>query len=198
MKWIWVQWVFSGIGVAVLGFLGRWLFRRDGQSAAISANRSSVVGSPVASGSNISQTVNLTTVNPAPTVNPALQIKGDYSEKPTPADIENQLDALPAFQRNKMKDDYVGLKVSWPVSVSSLFEVDEFIRKWRKVNYTHTILARYGMSVSQVISVDVDIERFPRLKFTHDGTRLRISGTISEVSSTGNVTLKDVEIEFDE
>ena len=76
---------------------------------------------PVASGSNISQTVNLTTVNPAPTVNPALQIKGDYSEKPTPADIENQLDALPAFQRNKMKDDYVGLKVSWPVSVSSLF-----------------------------------------------------------------------------
>lgn len=67
IRWSWVEWVFSGIGVAVLGFLGfivRKFFERKGDSAVISASRSSVVGSPVASGSNISQTVNFTTVTP--------------------------------------------------------------------------------------------------------------------------------------
>jgi hypothetical protein len=197
MNWLLANktWIFSGVGVAVLGFFVRKFFQRaKGHSVAVSANRSSVVGSPVASGSNISQIVNLTTVKPAPT---APHIKEGYSEKPTPADIENQLESLPAFQRNKIRDDYVGLKVSWPVRFSSLIALDEFSRKWRTVDHTHTILVHYDTSIAQVIGGQVDIERFPRLKFTHDGTRLRISGTISEVALTGNVTLKDVEIEFE-
>src|ERR1700722_6142110 len=194
----WVPWVFSGVGVALLGvlgrFLGRW-FRREGQSAGLSASRSNVTGSPVASGSNITQTVNFMTVT-APTASLA-PAEGDYSETPTPADIETHLDSLPAFQRDRVKDSYVGLKVSWPAQLRSLFEKAPTYRRLTGSDVTHTLFARYKQARGPSILADIDIERFPRLKIAHDGTPLRISGTISAVSVSGTVTLRDAEIKFE-
>lgn len=196
MNWLLANkaWIFSGVGVAVLGFFVRKFFQHaTGDSAAISASRSSVVASPVASGSNISQTVNFTTVHSAPTPTPP--VRSDYSEKPTPADIFIHLNSLPAFQQNKVKDSYVGLKVCWLVRFATLAELEEWRRKLYKTDPTHLILVRYS---TFIVATTVDIERFPRLKIIHDGTPLRISGTVSEVRVDGRINLDDVDIKFEE
>jgi hypothetical protein len=198
MNWLLANktWIFSGIGVAVLGFIVRKFFLRSkGDSAAISPNRSSVIGSPVASGSNISQTVNVTTVHSTPTANSP--VNRDYSKKPTPSDIRAHLDSLPAFQRNTVRTSYHGLKVCWRVRFTSLTELGKHHQKLYKTDHTHLILFRYEF-MSQVIATQVNIERFPRVKITHDGTLLRLSGTISEVTVDGRVDLVDVNLEFEE
>lgn len=62
----WYEWVFSGIGVAVLSyFLQRWF--RSGQNAAaiLTAQGAKVTGSPVASGDNISQQVSAPVIHHA-------------------------------------------------------------------------------------------------------------------------------------
>jgi hypothetical protein len=70
----WWEWVFSGIGVLIIGFfLERW--RRSSQRKAIlTAQGAKVTNSPVASGSGIIQTVNspVVTVNLGQTLEPAL------------------------------------------------------------------------------------------------------------------------------
>jgi hypothetical protein len=56
----WWEWVFSGIGVFVVGlFLQRWLKSSD-RTATLTAQGAKVSGSPVASGTGITQTVNET------------------------------------------------------------------------------------------------------------------------------------------
>jgi hypothetical protein len=54
----WWEWVFSGIGVFVIGlFLQRWLKSSD-RTATLTAQGAKVSGSPVASGTGITQNVN--------------------------------------------------------------------------------------------------------------------------------------------
>jgi hypothetical protein len=56
----WWEWVFSGIGVFAVGlFLQRWLKSSD-RTATLTAQGAKVSGSPVASGTGITQTVNET------------------------------------------------------------------------------------------------------------------------------------------
>jgi hypothetical protein len=197
MKWLLTnkEWVFSGIGVMVIGLLTRLFFgaRAAGHSGIVSAKQnSSVLGSPVATGSNISQIVNVVTTSNTP----AHPTRIAYSDNPTPEDIRTQLDSLPVFQQKTAINSYVGLKVSWLVRFSSLFELGEAYQRLYKTSETHRIFSRYGREPITIMA-DVDIERFPRLKIAHRGTPLLILGTIVEVTTTGNVTLKDVEIEFE-
>src|ERR1700692_3663128 len=107
MNWLWAnkEWVFSGIGVVFLGLLARMLLRPRAveQSGIVSADRNgSVTGSPVASGSNISQTVNIITTTHSSAPRPTTV----YSEKPTPDEIHAHLDSLPVFLRKTAKDSY--------------------------------------------------------------------------------------------
>jgi hypothetical protein len=194
MNWILAnkEWVFSGVGVAVIGSLIALFFRRpSGNLAAISADRSgSVVGSPVASGSNISQTVNIVS---APATAPPSTV---YSGTPTPDEIAAHLKSLPVFQRNAVKDSYIGLKICWPVELKNLHEISDVVRKAYKTDHTHTLVTE---SRGQEIEANINISRFPRLKISHRGTPMRLSGEISGVGATGfTYWLKDVEIEFDE
>lgn len=85
MHWVWInkEWLFSGVGVAILGTVLAFLFRRRLASGNTSAIRAStMIGSPVATGSNITQKVNIT-IAPAP----ANHRFDDYSARPTPAEI---------------------------------------------------------------------------------------------------------------
>jgi hypothetical protein len=85
----WYEWVFSGIGVAVLGyFLQRWF--RFGQNAAatLTAQGAKVTGSPVASGDNISQQVSAPVIHHAEHVTFGLpaheQLSPPKTERPVP------------------------------------------------------------------------------------------------------------------
>jgi hypothetical protein len=125
-------------------------------------------------------------------------IKQGYSEKPTPAEIETEVNCLTPFQQGSAKDSYIGLKVSWPVDFSSLLKVSE-------TDHTYTVFSRFYETPSSsavIVTATINIEHFPRLKSIHRGTQLRITGTISEVAAHGDftvtLTLKDVDIEFEE
>jgi hypothetical protein len=81
----WWEWVFSGIGVLAVALLIEWLRRRphpSGQQATITAQGARVSDSPVASGSNILQTVNSPTYNVSLRVPTAAGAPGNerYSE----------------------------------------------------------------------------------------------------------------------
>lgn len=197
MNWLWLNktWVFSGVGVAVLAFLARLFFRARGfgHYAQVSADRnSSVLGSPVASGSNISQIVNIGT-----TYSPVVQPNPTYSDRPTPTEIGKQLLALPVFQRKAATSSYLGLKVRWRVKLSALDQISPYQRKAASsTDPTHDLTAvDEGW---KTVRMYVDIERFPRLKISHEGTAMEISGTIEYVSDAGGVRLRDVDISFEE
>jgi hypothetical protein len=137
MNWLWAnkEWVFSGAGVAILGLFYGLFFRPRpaGNSGQVSADRnSSVLGSPVASGSNISQIVNIVTAAPSSSPPPTKA----YPEKPGPDEIHAQLESLPVFQRKAAKESYVGLKVRWPVTLVDLKELPPTLR-W-KPEHSHT------------------------------------------------------------
>jgi len=197
MDWLWAnkEWIFSGLGVAVLGVFVRLFFRppSGGPSGQIFAGRSSsVLGSPVASGSNISQTISIVTTT---------QLEEPHSDKsyspaPTPSEIRNQLLALPVFQRKSAAHSYLGLKVRWPAKLADL---EELLLSYRRVvdigdatHDLHVLADEYHPA-----RMYVNIERFPRLKISHEGTAMEISGTICYVSEGGSIRLKDAEISFD-
>jgi len=188
------EWVFSGIGVALLGWvLTLWRRRGSNSSAAISVDHGGhVIGPPVASGSNIVQTVNIGMEGGGRSPS-----SSEYSLSPNPVEIQSQLESLPIYQRNVAKDSYVGLKVRWPVTLVDLQELPQAVRKASDTGDTHTLIVKFGQAMHP-IRTDLDIERFPRLKISHHGASMQLSGTISYVSDSGSVRLKDSIINFDE
>jgi|ERR1700731_3078008 len=197
MNWLLAnkEWIFSGIGVALLGLLYAVFFRPRsiGASGQVSADRqSSMTGSPLASGSNISQTVNIVTMSHPPTPGPDVA----YSETPSPYEIKKQLLALPVFQRKAAASSYLGLRVRWK---GTLLELDELWPHYNKVassgDATHDLYL-LGEDKGGIVKMYVNIERFPRLKISHEGTGIQVSGTIGHVSESGAVRLKDADITF--
>ena len=182
------EWLFSGLGVLILG--GVWAFFRkrsrpesisfpSSNKASLSAeHNSSVLGSPVASGSNISQTVNFSTTNIAPP--PVAHRREPTTTRPTPEEIMAQVDSVPVLQKIAAGQAYVGLKVRWPVTFSTAVELDDMHRRTER----KTIIA------------EVDSNRFPRLRTIHKGTSMQISGTIAEFTDMGNIRLEGVDISF--
>jgi hypothetical protein len=66
----WYEWVFSGIGVAVIVYLIQWWVRSGKkEGASLTARQAKVIGSPVASGDNINQRVNAPFIQHADNVN---------------------------------------------------------------------------------------------------------------------------------
>jgi len=196
MNWVWAnkEWVFSGAGVALLGLLYKLLLksRPADNSGHVSTGRNSpMFGSPVASGSNISQIINITTEPPS-SQSPPTKV---HPEKPRPDEIHAHLESLPVFQRKAAKESYVGLKVRWPVSLVDLQELPQVLRS--RPEHSHTLVTR--STKGQEIDADIDIENFPRLKISHCGAPLRVSGTIKHTGITGmTYRLENVEIEFEE
>lgn len=195
MNWFWAnkEWLFSGIGVALLGGLYAYFSgakRGGGHSTVVSADRqSSVTGSPAATGSNISQIINIGVAGSAdhsPSIAP-------HHENPTPPEIHAQLNSLPLFQREQARDSYRGLGVRWPVTLLSVDRLSEYDQRQTGENYR--VLMMFA-DRGDPIGAEVDIERFPRLKISHRGTPFQISGTISSISDLGVIRLQDVEIVF--
>jgi len=193
MHWIWSnkEWLFSGVAVWVIGTLLTLWFRRrtpatSQNTATISAN--SMIASPVATGSNISQTVNVTHVAQA-----VATTNDEYSPRPSPTEILTQLRSLPAFQQKEARKAYVGIKVDWRVSFSSMTEVSPF--DGHQSGSTHRVYLYPPEGHVPFVTVDVDIEQIPRLKVTHDETPMNVTGIISSVEPL-HIELKDAKLSF--
>lgn len=181
--WLWTnkEWLFSGIGVAFLLWFLNAVFRRKPTTAE---------GSPE----------NRNEQNPASSFNANVPVfsESDYLPQPTPAEIANQLDSLPVFQRGAARESYVGLKVCWQVELFNLMELGNAERKVFKADATHCLQAHPQDRPGCTVWANVDVNAFPRLKISHAGTLLSIFGTISKITDSDHVRLRDVSIAFGE
>jgi hypothetical protein len=113
MDWIWQNraWLFDGIGATIVGGLIVWAIIRflsasreqpRGSAVEVRADHgASLTGSPIANGSNITQTINIGAVS-VPTTSPAL----DYRSDPTPQDILRQIRSAPPFDQARITKNY--------------------------------------------------------------------------------------------
>jgi len=110
----WWEWVFSGVGVLGLGWLVEWLTKRSrssGHEAAITAQGARVSDSPVASGSDIIQTVGGTHHHHYTPPPPAIELK-PVPEPQRRADESASLSPLCAQEVYLYQDSGVWLMAS--------------------------------------------------------------------------------------
>lgn len=161
-------WVFSGVGVAVLvGVIG-WLLRRKGKPShgtSVHISNSNISGSKVGGRDNIIQTVNI-----SPSHDPT---DDEYSETPTADEIMAQTNSLPFLWQEVARTSYKGIKVKWPARISHITEL-------RTRPGIADVTLRYGdRSGGAVIFVEVELDKYPRLRSVHEGEPVTVMGTIS-------------------
>lgn len=159
-------WVFSG--VALLAGVVGWLLRRKGKSAhgsSVNTSKSRISGSVVAGQDNIIQTVNI-----PPSHDPT---DDEYSETPTADEIMAQTNSLPFLWQEAARTCYKGIKVRWPARISHITEL-------RTRPGIADVTLRYGdRSVGAVIFVEVELDKYPRLRSVREGEPVTVMGTIA-------------------
>ena len=160
-------WIFSGIGVAVLLGIAGWLARRktrSGHGSSVNISKSSTSGSVAAGRDNFIQTVNI-----SPSHDPS---RDEYSETPTADEIRAQIDSLPFLQQAAARKSYEGIKVKWPARI---FYIAELLTRPGIAD----VRLRYGdRSSGAVVYVEVELDKYPRLRNTHEGEPVMVMGTI--------------------
>jgi len=170
LSWVWDnrQWVFSGIGIAILigiyRLAVRYLRARNAvQSVAPSIDQNGTVGG-----------------NPP-----------DYHESPTPNEIKAALGKLSPYQQTEAWKTCVGLHVAWTVTFISVAKSRSFGKS------PYLLVMEYGKKGdlrAPFILTEVDVDRFPRLKIAMPGDQLRVSGVIDKLEH--DIHLKEVRIDF--
>jgi hypothetical protein len=159
-------WLFSGVALLV-GLVG-WLVRRKGKSAhgsSVNTSKSKISGSVVAGQDNIIQTINI-----PPSHDPT---DDEYSETPTADEIMAQTNSLPFLWQEAARTCYKGMKVKWPARISHITEL-------RTRPGTADVTLRYGeRGVGAVIFVEVELDKYPRLRSVHEGEPVTVMGTIA-------------------
>jgi hypothetical protein len=188
MSWFWDNrtWLFSGLGVVLLLGALRWMRaffrpRPTAQPSNLAISSSFLVGSPVATGSNITQSVSIT-------VPEGSQGTGEFHSDPSADEITGYISSLPPYQQSQACANYEGLRVSWPTVLKSVSPEDD--RSAR-------VLMHYGEGGlnSSSVFITVDVSKYPRLKISHRGTKLQVTGTIDEANDHW-VKLKDATLSF--
>jgi hypothetical protein len=173
-----IRWIFSGIGVLVVAFLGRLLvgfWRR---------RRTAAAGDP--SGSSPSE--------------PSEQTTSIFT-RPTPDEMRQQIDSLPPFQRDTARGSYAGLDVCWQALFRGIDEDERadkdnlpFATKKWVVHLKHYDPA-IPHAISALVCPGVDIERYPRFKFLNENELLTVKGKVRSIE-LGWVLLYPTEFEF--
>jgi hypothetical protein len=142
---------------------------------------SSLIGSPIATGSNITQ--NVTIAGPS-----GAQASPEFHSTPSANEIIKQIKSLPPYQQWQARKNYEGLKVSWPTSLLSAKPDD---------NETCGVHMYYGDGplVAASIIANVNISENPRLKISHEDTKLQVTGTIEKIDAS-LIYLRDATITF--
>jgi hypothetical protein len=159
-------WVSSGVALLV-GLVG-WLLGRKGKSAhgsSVNISKRKISGSVVAGQDNIIQTANI-----APSQHAT---DDEYSETPTADEIMAQTNSLPFLWQEAARTCYKGIKVKWPARISHITEL-------RKRPGIADVTLRYGdRSVGAVIFVEVELDKYPRLRSVHEGEPVTVMGTVA-------------------
>jgi|SRR5437870_1877219 len=196
------SWIFSGIGVLVLGWGAAFLYRnvrnrrraieadalRD-QSLNLALGRGQVVESNLAVGSNISQIVNVTKNIEAERA----PVRKRHPAGPTPLEALEYQRRLPPYQRNEAMQHYFGLRVGLPVQFVSVSRPRADL--WMAM-FTFFGESERGVSCPVYVYLkDTDIKQFPRLKTLTERSWVWIEGKVGFRSDLFTVVVD--KIEFD-
>jgi hypothetical protein len=194
----WVTWVFSGIGVAAIGWFGTWFHGRFIKKPQIGYPRGVSIPRPITldDSSNVSisnskiegpvagRDVNIGTYINSGTTPPD---RGDeYHETPTPADITADILKASLYLRDAVGQSHVGNKVRWRVTLNNIHPRDE---------------GKIGVSLRHAgggptILADVVLEDYPKLKTVRGKEPLEISGRIQGVQGNAMIILEDAILKF--
>ena len=178
------EWIFSGIGVAALSWLGAWLYRRrqrepKSEHSKVNISDSIVVG-PVA-GRDISIGTYVQHGVPDDFAN------DEYRATPTSTDIAAAIKKVPFYLRESTANSYSGVKVHWTAQVKSLVMVRDGIA---------TLSFGGSDDAWPYIIVKVKLDDYPVIKTIHGGEPAELIGTIDWVQENTMIHLKDVKIKF--
>ena len=199
MDWIWQNrtWLFDGIGATVVIGLLLWLFKRlfpphanskaGNEAHALVGRDASFVASPIASGTHITQIINMAGAQNAQTAS-----RLEFRSEPTPRDIFERIAVALPFDKERAAESYEGLGVRWRGRLSLV---------WTEGSSqgARNVLLRPEESghQSQAILFSANVSEVPRLKIAGLLELLEVRGTINHIDEYGLVIrLKDVQIDF--
>jgi hypothetical protein len=183
------EWIFSGIGAAVCSAVIAWLYRRfrgrtsphapGPDSSNVNISNSNVDG-PVAG-----RDVNIRTYikNEAAPEKP-----GEFSETPTPDDIDSAIMRASLYMQESVAQSFVGIKVRWKGILSEI---------WPRNNLKDEVGVQLRSNLN-IIHAIVRFPEYPILKTVRGGELVEITGTIERPRDRGGpgIYLKDVKLEF--
>jgi hypothetical protein len=186
-----VPWVFSGIGVTLLTWFGRWLYKlskRDDQpepapsrviptQPGVNISDSRIEGGPVAG-----RDVNIESY----IQNSSVPVERDdqYHEYPTPTAISKAVDKASLYLRPSVELSYVGVKVRWRSKLRRIVPRQK----------QGEIAVQFQTLLEPTIHVIVQLDEYPILKTVRGGELVEITGTIERFSV--DIYLADVKLKF--
>jgi hypothetical protein len=158
------EWLFSGVGVAIVGGLIALILNyfRKQASPPTAQSYSSPRGRTGRS---------VLPFDP-----------GKYSPSPLPREIASELDSAPPFQRSAKASSYTGLKVQWLTTLQFVYDLGD-----GKVQISLTD----PRGRPWIRCDDIDVNLYPRLKIAHAGTRIWVAGTIGPEYAGGIILILD-------
>jgi hypothetical protein len=160
----WASLLFGGIGVALLGWLARIITHRQ-RARALKRQQSTERREPPKAAAEKHQL-------PLPGEVP----KWIVHSGPRPLEIRDAIVASPPYSRELIAENFVGTSVDWTLELRQLL----LSRDRRIASIRLDGEQRYGFPI---IECKVELENYGLLKFVHEGTILRISGTITKATS---------------
>jgi len=147
----------------------------------VNTSKSKISGSVVTGQDNIVQTIKI-----PPSHDPT---DDEYSETPTADEIMAQTNSLPFLWQEVARTSYKGMKVKWPARISHITAL-------RTRPGTADVTLRYGDGgVGAVIFVEVELDKYPRLRSVHEGEPVTVMGTIAGML-LGNIRLDLKKLEW--
>jgi hypothetical protein len=175
-----IHWVFSGIGVLILGWLGTWIHaHRKKKSMPLSVPEtntsnvnisSSTIAAPITGRDLILAPVKLE-VGKIEVAAPAPAEADEYRSRPTADEIKATISAQPLLLQNSVREHYAGWKFRWPARINAMTPRD---------GITTSIFFSYGdaMVGAHIFTPSIVLADFVWLKHVKSEEKVTITGTI--------------------
>jgi hypothetical protein len=140
--------------------------------------------SPIAVGESINQTFTSTTNN---IISHLAHDAEKKPSRPSPTEIDQTLRNAKPFDRLHIEHNYDGLNVSWPCSFNSISKSydDQFTVFFNSIPPDDAVYRQV------LISANIRIENYPKLKIIASGHRAWIEGRISKLGPINSICLDD-------
>ena len=139
-----------------------------------------VTDSMLAVGANITQTFSRTVHNhytePA---HDESSFSSKVESRPTIAEMMDDLNTeRKPYEWTKVHENYIGLSVCWPVTLHGVYPPPTYLRTHNWSVRLHSI-----HNDMYAVNLDLDLEKYPRLKVADRGDRAWVEGQIKSTSS---------------